>query len=420
MKKTSFILFILFFILPFCVFADDFSSNYLWEDDPFMETRGMFRVKDRSFEIGLGHVNAGFSNDFLTVSQIFRRTLVIDLDELSTGFNMNLGIYATPFYFDFNYRNNWGFGFSANAQAFGVLGLSGKMLSLQEADGDVSDASAAMFAEAGLNGFFTLQKFKLKVRPAVFYTLAYVKPDISYTYTNTELGTVMYIGYNLQLYSELPFFYFSSLPDNASFSTSPGVDISLGVEYPLARAIGITNLFPFLDFDVGLDFINIPLAPSKMVNYIELAGHIGTTDPIQITDDLNDFISSFNPDHDVYYREGEKEVMRPFKMLAWADWRLLGNQLLTLTPTVGFAVNPLYVQPVSLEAGLKARLDLANLLILTAGVNFEDRLWKNSLNMAFNCRAFEINIGADMRSPDFAKSWTGGGFGVNVGLKLGW
>jgi hypothetical protein len=93
--------------------------------------------------------------------------------------------------------------------------------------------------------------------------------------------------------------------------------------------------------------------------------------------------------------------------------------LFTLTPEVGFAINPLYNKPFSMEAGIKARLDISNLFIATFRMGYHDRFWKNSLDLALNLKAFELNIGADLRSQDFIKSWTGSGFGVNAGFKFG-
>jgi hypothetical protein len=86
----------------------------------------------------------------------------------------------------------------------------------------------------------------------------------------------------------------------------------------------------------------------------------------------------------------------------------------------GFAISPIYNKPFSAEAGIKARIDLFNLLIFTAGTGYHDRLWKNGFDLALNCRAVEFNFGAALCSPSFAKSWSGGGFSINTGLKFGW
>ncbi|MDR1318963.1 MAG: hypothetical protein LBJ90_05000, partial [Treponema sp.] len=120
------------------------------------------------------------------------------------------------------------------------------------------------------------------------------------------------------------------------------------------------------------------------------------------------------------YGTGEKIILRPFKMLAWADYRPFNSGILSLIPSLGFAVNPLYEQPASVEGGLKIRCDLANIFIPTFGISYEDRLWKNSLDLIFNARAMEIDLGIAIQSQNFDKSWTASGLAVSVGIKAGW
>jgi hypothetical protein len=394
MKKTSFFLFVCVFILP-CAWG--------------LETEG------RTFEFGF-NANVGFANDFLSARDIFQETFVLDLDQLMNGFMMNLGFGATPLYFNHNNKNGWGFGLSINTEAVGIFSLSGKLLSFNEAVNDKSEISGAVFADIAPSGYFHLQKLKIKIKPALYVPVAYAKSDISYTFNNTTNGTVLNIGYEMSVFTAF------STGDSAGFNltTRPGVDLSIGAEYPLSDALGISNKIFFLDFDLGLDLINIPLLPSAMHNYMKIDGSIGSDEPINFFgDDGLDMDSFFSTDNDTKYGEKEQTVLRPFKMFAWANWRPLGIRLFTVTPTFGFAVDPLYIKPFSLEGGIKARLDLFNFFIAAAGIGYYDRLWKNSIDLAFNLRVFELNIGADLRSQKFTKSLSGGGFGLSIGLKFG-
>jgi hypothetical protein len=171
--------------------------------------------------------------------------------------------------------------------------------------------------------------------------------------------------------------------------------------------------------DLGMDFVNIPLVPSKMRDYMLMTGSIGGDKPLNFFGDDGMDMEDYASSDTEYGSDGNYSVRRPFKMLAWAAWRPFGIQLFSLLPTFGFSINPLYIEPFSLEAGLKARVDIMNIFIATAGVGYYDRLWRNSLDLALNFRVFEFNIGADLRSTDFDKSWKGGGFGVNAGVKFG-
>lgn len=104
-------------------------------------------------------------------------------------------------YFNYNNKNNWGFGLSIKTDAFGILGLSGNMLSFSEAVNDKSDISAAVFAEAGIPVFFHLQKFKIKVKPALYFPVVYAVSDVSYTYSTDNSGTLFNIAYDINVYS---------------------------------------------------------------------------------------------------------------------------------------------------------------------------------------------------------------------------
>jgi hypothetical protein len=113
-------------------------------------------------------------------------------------------------------------------------------------------------------------------------------------------------------------------------------------------------------------------------------------------------------------------------MLAYAQWDPLefagvGRKgLITVIPSLGFSVNRLYPMPGSIEGGLSGRLALGKVFSTTVGINYNDRRWINSLDLALNLRLFELGLGISSQSQDFAKSFAGGGFGVNLTTKVGW
>lgn len=386
MKNRTILLIFCLAILPVCLFADD----------------KPFRINDRTIEFGL-NLDVGFTNDFLSTNDIFQETFVIDLDELEDGFKMNIGGFATPLYFSFN-ANRFGFGLSFNADAFGIFNLSGRMLSFDEIIDDKSDVGGAAYADVSIPLFFKLSKFKIKVTPALYFPLAYAKSDVSYTFHNDNPdGSVLHLVYDLDVHVPIE-------PEDSGFTSRPGVDFHLGVEYSLLKS-----------FDIGLDLFGIPLLAASMEDYMKFTGTIGNNEPFTFFGDDVDMESFISFDDRVDAKE-KISVIRPFKMLAWVNWRLLEIPVFTLTvkPVFGFAINPVYNETFSIEAGLRASFDIANLFITTIGTGYHDRIWKNSIALAINLRAVELNIGADLRAPDFADSWNGSGFGMNVGLKFGW
>jgi hypothetical protein len=160
-----------------------------------------------------------------------------------------------------------------------------------------------------------------------------------------------------------------------------------------------------------------------MHDYMRMTARIGSDKPFTFfgdDDDDSGIDSIISIDDNTEYGTKDQKVYRAFKTLARVDWRPLGNQLLTVTPIFGFSINPLFLEPFSLEAGLKAVFNAGNLFIASVGTGYYDRFWKNNIDLALNLRVFEINLGADMRAANFPDSWKGNGFGFNIGVKFGW
>lgn len=412
--------------------------------------KGPFYIPDRLFELGLLNLNLGVSNNFITTSEIFKEKVSIDLNKLSNGFNFNVNLALNPVFINFkNKKNTWGFGLSTGLDLIGVFDLNGKMLTFREADKAHSDIGAAAFAEMKLQGFFTIFKFKLKLKPAAYFPILYAKADdFTYTYINrrSPLGvdeTIFNLKLDARVYTAFPINddldfknIFNIAETIKKITAKPGFDFSIGAEYPLSEALGITKKIKYLDFDIGVDFLNIPIYPAVMEDYMRMTVNLGSDDPIDffsglLSEDSAEF--DFNDFYSYSIDSAGKEkrkIKRPFKMLVSVNWRPFGGSnpaenniktgWLTVTPIFGFAVNPLYKKTASFEGGLKTRLSLVNLINFTLNIGYYDRIWKNSLDFAINLRVIEIDLGVSMQSANFLKSWKGGGFGASFGLKLGW
>jgi hypothetical protein len=417
MRKLTFLFIIFFFVISFSLYA----QKNPFSDDT--EDKKPVGVGNRSFEIGLVNTNVIFANNFLAIKKIFQDIVVVDLDYLADGFMVNLGLGEVPFYFTYNSKKEWGFGLSTDVEGIGILGLSGNMLTLREAVKENSDIGGALFASVTGKAFFNVQEFKVKVNPSLFYSLLYVTPSprsssiLEYTLDYSK-GTVLYADYDIRVYSGF------SLDGYNGLTVKPGFDFSLGVEYPLSKKVELIDSNPFLDFDVSLDLINIPFIPSKMKDYKQFKGRIGNKDPIKFLDDEGgNFLSSFEPNVDSESGEYEIGVKRPFKMIVSANWRPIPgdwNKRFSVIPLIGFCHNELYYEHFSLEIGINGCLNLSNIFLAKIGFNYTDRMFVNSIDLGLNLRAFELDIGADLRSQKNIQSWKGDGLGLRFGLKFGW
>ena len=386
-------------------------------EDPLKDApKKQAAVQSRTFEIGLMNIDVFFSNNFYSAFDFFKKTLIIDLDEISSGLKLDAGINVKPFYFMIDSKKGWGFGLSTNIDTFGFLDLNGAMLSFDEADGAKSAAAGAAFVSAGIDTFFQIQKFKIKARPALYFTAAYVKTDLSYYFVNNANGTsVINIDYDMRIFTPVPM-------DNinpGALSGTPGFDFSFGFEYPLSKELGFSG--SVLDFDIGFDFINVPLVSSTLKNYKRIEGSLGKGDPVNILDDMGGFVDSISV-NEYTVTDGIEliEVRRPFRALMYINWRPTGRQSFTVTPVLGFALSDFYPEPFSIETGVNMRLSSSEIMVAELGINYIDRAWVNSVNFALNLRVFEINFGLKMRSHDFLRSFAGYGLGANLGLKFGY
>jgi hypothetical protein len=430
-----------------------------WEDEapPAPPKRKEFRLKNRAFEIGIANLQVGFANDFIATDdfiwktaifklfqdgEIFRDEVEIDINKFLDGFRFDFGLNIRPFFLNINVKDKWGFGLDiARIETAGYFGISENLLGLKQAKNDESTgAGAAVFVDVGIPIFFHVNEFKIKFRPAVFVPLVYVPPGgITYSYERSSTknddgvsvtGVKFTVKYDLGIYTPIPIGEFlngAANPDPLAMGQALldewkgfGYDFNLGVEYPYDEQL-----------DLGLNLTGIPLIPANLGYGMGMKGEAWMdTSKIDIYKLLKEDADMEELLKDAYgYPDNfdfdpipaaSLKVLRPFKAVAYADWRPFETQLLSLIPSLGFAINPLYVQPASFEGGLSVRLDLGNIFVATFGINYNDRKWKNSIDLTLlNLYIFQIDLGLVFQSQDFVESWRGAGFAVNFGLKLG-
>ncbi|MDR2924161.1 MAG: hypothetical protein LBU85_12585 [Treponema sp.] len=423
MKKTSAIFVLLFISL----------SLWAQENEP-KERRA---IKNRVFELSLANFDIGLSNTFLKAGDVirdpagmkqsgkfFKDSVSINMNDFFEGFTFNFGAVIKPLSINFNWKDKWGFGLDiGHTSVTGGALLPENVLSLKESSDEKIEMGAAVFTDVGIPVFFHLNKLKIKVRPSAFLPVVYTEPDI--TYSNT--GTRIQAAYDIRIYSIVDM---QGLEDNNFGAVGQGLldnvwgiaknnlgyDVSLGLEYPFFKWL-----------DVGVDIVNIPLVTSNLTNYMQIEGEAyfdsGKIDFMDLAnggafpEDAYDYPKDFEIK---YNNDGSIKIYRPFTTLFYAKCRPFGSPVFSLIPSIGFSLNRLYTQFASIEGGLSARLDLANVFITSIGVNYNDRRWKNSVDFILNLRAFELDFGVSFQSPDFIKSFQGAGLGVNAGLKIGW
>jgi len=401
-----------------------------------VKEKGPLVIPKRVFELGLLELDVGVAQNFKTnILDYLQKKLVLDFANFSTDFNIGIDLFLRPIYWNVNIKNDWGFGMDiGKVTVYGNVSLPNDLFHLKKSSGSSFGVGAAVFADVGIPVFFSIKnvwedrKLRINVRPAGFVTAAYVEPKMKYKLVDVNKdgmhGSYIEVDYGFRAYTPFSLEDPGKIMDTLDVGSALGIDFSLGADYPLFEWI-----------DVGVQFINIPLSPSRLRHYIELEGKaFGDSSTITIDDLIDNNFSniSFSIPEEFEFKYGEVSgnavapFFRPFKMLLTADFyplyflKQLPNRYLILSPVLGFSINTLFVQPAAIEVGLKVSTDLANMFVPSISIFYEDQMWKNAFDFAFNLRAFQLNLGVSMQSQDFVKSWTGAGLRFIFGMIFGW
>ena len=474
LKKLKGLFLICLFLLPLAVLpaqdvgdTDDeqpsrASKAAAWEEEEENPepAKKRFRLKNRMFELSLVNTSVNISNDLFAVYDYVYNpfyilthmkkiindpvNLVKDgkvsivVNDFLQGFKFDFNAAVNPLSVKFNHKDEWGWGLDiAHLNVTGNVKMAENLLLLNRVDEEKFGAGGALFLEAvGIPVFFHVNDFKIKLKPAVYAPLFYTEPGITYRYRevsqNGNPGVRLDLEMDMKVYSPLDMrglengstdTMIQSLQDSywSILRENLGYDLGLGMEYPL---------YDWLNLGVDMTGIPFLFRGAKLSNYMRYSGsayldtsYLSIDDIIAnggITDEMLDDIYDYQiNDPETVFNGRTIQLFRPFSMIFYANYRPFDTPYLTLIPSLGFSVNKLYVRPGSAEGGLSARFDLANMLVTTLGINYNDRNWKNSLDFIFNFRFLELDLGFSMRSPNFAKSWKGAGLGVDFGLKLG-
>ena len=447
--KKIWVFLILFFVSFFLWAQDDTQDDTVdyndgknftelhGEESPRVPVKEKFRFKNRMLELSVANVSVDVSNNFVATadilqnpfymlgnikdikqdpSLIYKDPVVINLDDFFSGFTFNFRTAIKPLSLGFNWRDNWGVGLDiGHTDVWGNITVPDKVLSFKQATNEPFGAGGAAFADAGIPFFFHINRFKIKFRPAVYAPIIYAKPGMTYTHKSNDEGTYIEVVYTMRVYSavkterdedeNLLDTSLQYLQDNYwdILRNNLGYDLGLNIEYPWNS-----------QFDLGVNFINIPVVMAKLYHYTQFAGTVVLdTSYLDMDDMMNGEISYGNN------ANGQK-IYRPFTTLFYGKYRPRDSHILSLIPSLGFSINPLFPKLPSIEGGLSGRIDIANIFITTLGINYNNRIWKNSIDFILNLRAFELDFGLSSQSSGFIKSWQGAGIGVNFGMRFGW
>jgi hypothetical protein len=389
------------------------------------EVQNSWQIPDRVFELGVD-VDAGFGNNLIKFEDVFnfRKTLLVDLSALSPGELFLTENAAASVFVNLNLGKRWRFGLFAGVQLdayqsgpeeFTELLRRGNARTKSMKVG--MTGGAGLFADAGVKVENIRDRLRLTVKPAAYIPLIYIPPpDMSVDINMTDTGLTLKGLADINIYS----------PFSIEHLTEEGqtVDISAVTIDPLALGFDLTlggsyRLLPSLD--LGLNIANIPLYPARL----QYEMHQG----LKMDGDWTDMYGTLTSGNfdipeletDQSYRDNASFMaFRPLRFDVFAEYRPVEIDLFVFRPHIGFSVLTVFgYDTACFNAGLDGQINIANIFGLSLGTEYRERLWKQSLGIRLNFRALELSAEASLRGPDLMSSFKGRGFGVVVGIRLG-
>lgn len=379
----------------------------------------------RFFEIGID-LDVGVSNSYFNVSDLLKKEIVIDLNEVNDGvgnnglsFNVDgdTSLYTNIYTKNFNAGLSLGVDINAFAQLEkNLLDLLANGNTLNEEFGVGLGVGASLYAELDANIAMKIGKLKIKATPAFYVPLFYLPyTSASVNATVNEDGSIIAEGGAIaSIYSALPLNDFSSFSVNDLLSQG-GFDITASAEYPL---------FSFLD--VGVILTHIPVIPSKLncTNKYEANVTFGVDGMLDqfMTSGAVDFSNfSYSLSDNVATADDTLTLVRPFKIGFNAEWRVFNNKLLILSPLIQFKFADFTLANIvgfGFDYVITAKSDLG-IFVPSLTTSYVDSIFSQKLKLAINLRFIELDVIVSSQSANLWKSFAGSGFGAGIGVKIG-
>jgi hypothetical protein len=372
------------------------------------------------FEMGID-AGVGFDNNLFGVNDLLKKDVVLDLNKLgkrigNDGVDINTD-FLSGFFFNVRMEEEWGFGFFTGVEG-AIYGNVPKSLITLMTEGNINThvfsgtigASGSVFYNIGLTGFAKFGKLRIGVNPGLYIPIMYIPGNSGIAYhLDTSESIKLSAEGAIDIYT--PFSLEDGITGPGDVLGPKGFDISLEGEYAL---------FSFLDIGVGIS--HIPLSAATMRNRMRY-----TLSEINMEITGNDLLNGDgidipDLDFDKVYDTNAFKVHRPLRFDTYVRYKPFQSspELLVLRSNVGFTFD-ITGETKYFNAGLVVQTTvLRNMISAYLGTGYVESIWNHKLGLALNFRAFEIDLEGSLRSQQFANSFNGSGYGVNLGIRFGW
>ncbi len=366
----------------------------------------------RYFEMQM-NVPVNVSNNAIKLEDVLKSEVVIDLRDIATkmpkeGLVVNASAYPE---FAMNIRaGNVFVGMTTGLDVYERLGISKDLFDFLGKGNQVGESidvalnnSADVFFHYDLEVGVKVKKTDIHIRPAIFVPIVSMADEAGkVTFVNDSEGN---IAANLHADFNIYSIDFDN-PENIANDLSKSIGFDIGGSYTKSfnpRA------------DLIIDF-RIPVVPGKLNYLTKFSMDMDYSMKIM---DLGEATNSLSNDSTTE-RIKPYKVNRPLKLNGYIDYKLYGK-LLSVRAGGGLGVYHPFGDGWSIypEYFVGTVFNLADLLKFNVSTEYTDRIFKNQLGATINLRIVQVDAGASLQAADFAKSFTGTGYGAYAIVSVG-
>ena len=374
-------------------------------------------LSERFFEIQIG-VPADFSNNAISLDDIFKKELTLDLAKIANEMpseGLNLIVDAKP-YVAINLNIAFiHIGMSAGVDVYEKMGISKDFFDFLGKGNEVGETltfdfnnytDLFAFCEADVGIDFS--NFSIHVTPSLFVPIFSSSGSVAkVTFLNDEEGNInLNMNTNFSVYSNFDKYDENFLSD--LFSNGNGFDVGVSASLSFGRKLVFSGK------------ARIPIVPGsyqyKYSSYYEATTTMNLLDSSLNSSETNGNIKDFSKE----VLEEKIYINRPMKFNLYADYLLVGN-VLKLRAGGGMGVfRPFLTDSFTYpEYYFSAGINLFDFIKASISTEYTSQIFKHQIALGINVRLIELDCGVSLQSTDFMKSFSNNGFGAYAIVSIG-
>ena len=374
-------------------------------------------LSERFFEIQIG-VPADFSNNAISLDDIFKKELTLDLAKIANEMpseGLNLIVDAKP-YVAINFNIAFiHIGMSAGVDVYEKMGISKDFFDFLGKGNEVGETltfdfnnytDLFAFCEADVGIDFS--NLSIHVTPSLFVPIFSSSGSVAkVTFLNDEEGNInLNMNTNFSVYSNFDMYDENFLSD--LFSNGNGFDVGVSASLPFGRKLVFSGK------------ARIPIVPGsyqyKYSSYYEATTTMNLLDSSLNSSETNGNIKDFSKE----VLEEKIYINRPMKFNLYADYLLMGN-VLKLRAGGGMGVfRPFLTDSFTYpEYYFSAGINLFDFIKASISTEYTNQIFKHQIALGINVRLIELDCGVSLQSTNFMKSFSNNGFGAYAIVSIG-